>query len=126
MNAYLPRDMAVFWLVVGMLAGTLAAGLVITRLHRVRVARILAWALVVSATAGVERLCADEPAGFQERRNVRERTGHFLLNRFPVQDRLIPAGRGRIQTRSRCSLFAFGPIRRLERQGPRLVAHALG
>jgi alginate O-acetyltransferase complex protein AlgI len=48
-----------------MLAGTLAGGLVITRVPPRWPARLLAWLLTVSATLGVERLCRDEPAGLR-------------------------------------------------------------
>src|SRR5436190_15905590 len=38
-------------------------GFAITRMQSVRWARILAWILVALATAGMERLSAEEPAG---------------------------------------------------------------
>lgn len=65
MNAYFPHDGSTAWLTGLILAGVLALSFLITRVRGVRLARTLAWALVVSATAGVERLCAAEPAGFR-------------------------------------------------------------
>ncbi len=65
MNAYLPHDAATVGLVVAAMAATLAAGLGISRLRSVRAGRAAAWLLVVLAVAGVERLCAAEPAGFR-------------------------------------------------------------
>jgi len=65
MSAYRPVDLAHLWLVGAVLAGTLLAGLAVTRLRAAAWARLAAWVLVVSAGAGVERLCAAEPAGFR-------------------------------------------------------------
>ena len=63
MNAYLPRDPVTIALVGAVLLADLLAGLGLTRLRPGRWPRLLAWLLVVSATVGVERLCAAEPAG---------------------------------------------------------------
>ncbi len=65
MTGYAPHDPLTLALVAGVLAGTLLLGLAITRLPPRWPARLLAWLLVVSATAGVERLCRDEPAGLR-------------------------------------------------------------
>jgi alginate O-acetyltransferase complex protein AlgI len=60
---YVPND----WLTIAwagaLLAGVLLAGLLVTRLPPRWYARALAWVLTVGGTAGVERLCAGEPAG---------------------------------------------------------------
>ncbi|MBY0528137.1 MAG: membrane bound O-acyl transferase family-domain-containing protein [Gemmataceae bacterium] len=65
MSAYWPDNVELLWLVAAMIAGTLAAGLGISRLHSVTLGRLLAWALAIGATLGVERLSADAPAGFR-------------------------------------------------------------
>jgi alginate O-acetyltransferase complex protein AlgI len=64
-NAYLPHDTLTLWLIAAILSATLAAGFGITRFASVGWSRAAAWLLVVAATAGVERLCAGQPAGFR-------------------------------------------------------------
>jgi alginate O-acetyltransferase complex protein AlgI len=64
-NAYLPCDLEVLPFLGVALAGTLLLGLAISRLGPAALARPLAWFLVITATAGVERLCAEEPPGFR-------------------------------------------------------------
>lgn len=65
MNGYTPCDTAVVALVALLLAATLLAGLVISRLPPRRSARLLAWLLVGGTTGVVERLTAGEPAGLR-------------------------------------------------------------
>jgi alginate O-acetyltransferase complex protein AlgI len=65
MNAYLPHDPAVVWLVGALLVGTLGVGFGLTRLHSASLARGTAWVLVVLAVGGMERLCRAEPPGFR-------------------------------------------------------------
>lgn len=65
MNAYLPHDLVVVVLAHAVLAATLVLGFAVTRIRRPAVARSCAWALVVAATATVERLCAGEPPGLR-------------------------------------------------------------
>jgi alginate O-acetyltransferase complex protein AlgI len=64
MNAYLP-DIATFAQVAGALVVTLLTGLALARWDRVRRARAAAWGLLVLATVGTERLCAQAPPGFR-------------------------------------------------------------
>jgi alginate O-acetyltransferase complex protein AlgI len=63
MSAYLPHDPRLVALALALLAAELLCGFAVTRLGDVRAARAAAWALTVLATAGVERLCAEEPPG---------------------------------------------------------------
>jgi len=65
MNGYMPRDPLTLAVVGVLLILTLLAGLGISRLPARWYARALAWLLTVSVTAGVERLCRDEPAGIR-------------------------------------------------------------
>ena len=65
MNAYPPSADARAWQVVACLLATLLVGYAVTRLHSVVLARSAAWSLVIAATLGIERLCADDPAGFR-------------------------------------------------------------
>jgi alginate O-acetyltransferase complex protein AlgI len=65
MDAYLPRGPAVAAAVAAVLAGILLLGFTVIRIRSVRLARLAAWVLVVGGTAGVERLCFGEPAGFR-------------------------------------------------------------
>jgi alginate O-acetyltransferase complex protein AlgI len=64
-NGYQPHDLGTLGLVGGVLALTLLAGLVLSRLPPHWYARCLAWLLTIGATVGVERLCCDEPAGIR-------------------------------------------------------------
>jgi len=64
-SAYLPASAQVIWAMAAVLAGTLLAGLRISRMARRAPARAAAWALVVASVALAERLCAHEPAGFR-------------------------------------------------------------
>jgi alginate O-acetyltransferase complex protein AlgI len=64
-NGYLPRDPLTLVLVGVVLVMTLLAGLVLGRLPPRWYGRLLAWLVTVAATAGVERLCRDEPAGLR-------------------------------------------------------------
>jgi hypothetical protein len=61
-NGYVPEDLKLAW-AGGLLLAILLAGLILTRLPPRWPARTLAWLLTVGGTAGMERLCADEPAG---------------------------------------------------------------
>ena len=63
MNGYSPNDPATLGVVGIVLVATLAGGLILGRLPPRWYARLLAWMLTIGATAGVERLCRDEPAG---------------------------------------------------------------
>ena len=63
MNGYMPNDPATLGAVDVLLATTLLVGLVFGRLPPRWYARLSAWLLTVGVTAGVERLCRDEPAG---------------------------------------------------------------
>ena len=65
MRAYLPASAQVVWAMAAVLAGTLLAGLGISRMARGAPARAAAWALVVVSVVLVQRLCADEPASFR-------------------------------------------------------------
>lgn len=65
MNAYLPHDLFSLALVGAVLAATLLIGLILSRLAPRWYARLLAWVTTIGATAGVERLCRDEPAGLR-------------------------------------------------------------
>lgn len=65
MNAYWPRDPGILAIVATILAATLLAGLGIGRLAPGRIARTAAWLVTIGATAGVERLCRDEPPGLR-------------------------------------------------------------
>jgi alginate O-acetyltransferase complex protein AlgI len=62
-NAYTPRDPATIGLVGMILVATLVIGLAFGRLPPRWYTRLLAWLMMVGVTAGVERLCRDEPAG---------------------------------------------------------------
>ena len=64
-NGYAPHDTDTLILVGIVLVATLLAGLGIGRLPPTRYARFLAWLVTLAATAGVERLCRDEPAGIR-------------------------------------------------------------
>lgn len=64
-DAYLPSAPAVAGLVALLLGGVVLGVLAIGRLRSCRLARLLAWALVVAAVAGAERLCASQPPGFR-------------------------------------------------------------
>jgi alginate O-acetyltransferase complex protein AlgI len=63
-SAYLP-DLTTFWLTAAVLGATLLVGFGISRLPAGRWARLAAWTLLIAATAGIERLCDHEPAGFR-------------------------------------------------------------
>jgi hypothetical protein len=63
MNAYTPHDPAVISGTVTLLVTVLLLGQAIARFGVTRAARPAAWALVVAAVAGAERLDAREPAG---------------------------------------------------------------
>lgn len=65
MSAFEPRDLATLGWALALLAGTLLAGFGITCLASPRQGRFLAWSVVIAATAVMERLCADQPAGFR-------------------------------------------------------------
>lgn len=65
MNGYTPRDPVTLAVVGIVLVATLLAGLALSRLPPRWYARLLAWMLTVGVTAGVERLCQDEPAGMR-------------------------------------------------------------
>jgi hypothetical protein len=65
MNAYWPAEATTPSLVLALLGSTLAAGLALTRPPPTGWTRAAAWALVVGATAGSERLCAAAPDGFR-------------------------------------------------------------
>jgi alginate O-acetyltransferase complex protein AlgI len=65
MSAYAPHDPLTLALVGAILAATLLAGLGLGRARPGAWARLGAWAVVLSATAGVERLCAAEPPGLR-------------------------------------------------------------
>jgi Membrane bound O-acyl transferase family len=62
-NGYAPNDPATLGVVGLFLVGTLMVGLGIGRLPPRWLARLLAWLVTIGVTAGVERLCRDEPAG---------------------------------------------------------------
>jgi alginate O-acetyltransferase complex protein AlgI len=62
-NGYTPNDPGTLVIVVAVLILTLLTGLPLGQLPPRRYSRLLAWLLTIGATAGVERLCADEPAG---------------------------------------------------------------
>jgi hypothetical protein len=64
-NAYLPHDENTVGLLGLILFGMLPVGFLITRLHSLRTARFLAWALVIAGTAAVERISDREPAGLR-------------------------------------------------------------
>jgi hypothetical protein len=59
----MPRDAVTLAVVGAILVATLLAGLALSRLPPRWYTRLLAWLVTVGATAGVERLCRDEPAG---------------------------------------------------------------
>jgi alginate O-acetyltransferase complex protein AlgI len=63
MNAYLPCDETVAWLIVAVWGLIVLAGLLITRLQPGVVARCSAWALAILSVVGLDRMCAAEPAG---------------------------------------------------------------
>ncbi|CAN5819700.1 hypothetical protein BH23PLA1_BH23PLA1_37840 [soil metagenome] len=63
MNAYMPQTAVAVWGSGATLAVVLTLGYLITRVRPAGAARLAAWALVVAAVAGVERLAAREPAG---------------------------------------------------------------
>ncbi len=63
MNGYTPRDPVTLAVVGCVLVAVLLVGLVLSRLPPRCYARLLAWLVTLGATAGVERLCGDEPAG---------------------------------------------------------------
>jgi alginate O-acetyltransferase complex protein AlgI len=62
-NAYWPHDPVVIGWVGVILTAELILGCLIGRCRAGRWTRLAAWVLVVAGTAGVERLCAGEPAG---------------------------------------------------------------
>jgi alginate O-acetyltransferase complex protein AlgI len=64
-NGYLPRDPVTLAVVGIVLVATLLAGLLLSRLPPRWYTRLLAWVVTVGVTAGVERLCRDEPAGIR-------------------------------------------------------------
>jgi alginate O-acetyltransferase complex protein AlgI len=64
-NGYTPRDPVTLALVGCLLVATLLVGLALNWLPPRRYARWLAWLVTVGMTAGVERLCRDEPAGLR-------------------------------------------------------------
>lgn len=64
-DAYLPDGPLVAGLAALILLGTVLGNTLIGRLRPGGAARAAAWALVIGATAGVERLCADQPPGFR-------------------------------------------------------------
>ncbi len=63
MSAYWPHHAGSVWGTVALLAATLLEGYAVSRIRRVRVARLIAWTAVVAVVAGVERLNAREPPG---------------------------------------------------------------
>lgn len=63
MNGYLPHDLFALADVVGFCVVVLVAGLGITWVPSLFLARLAAWLLVVSAVIGAERLSASEPSG---------------------------------------------------------------
>ena len=65
MHAYTPGQFAVLLPRVAIAAGVVVLGFALTRLRSVRLARSLAWLLVLGSTIGVERLVAHDPAGFR-------------------------------------------------------------
>ena len=65
MSSYTPRDPGILAIVAAILAATLIDGLAIGRLPPGRIARASAWLVTIGATAGVERLCRDEPPGLR-------------------------------------------------------------
>src|SRR5260370_815951 len=62
-NGYAPHNPVTLGVVGIVLVATLLAGLAINRLPPRWPARLLAWLVTLGMTAGVERLCRDEPAG---------------------------------------------------------------
>jgi alginate O-acetyltransferase complex protein AlgI len=62
-NGYTPRDPVTLAVVGIVLVVTLIAGLALSRLPPRWYIRLLAWLVTVGATAGVERLCRNEPSG---------------------------------------------------------------
>jgi hypothetical protein len=65
MSAYTPHDPLVIVVIAAIFAGELLFGFGITRLTSVRLARLLAWLVVLVGGLGVERLAAGEPAGIR-------------------------------------------------------------
>lgn len=65
MNAYLPSDVRALPAVGAVLAAVVAVGFVLNRGGGRRMQRLLAWLIVAGAAVSVERLSADEPAGFR-------------------------------------------------------------
>ena len=63
MIGYTPNDPATLGEVAILLVATLLVGLFLGRMPPRWYARLSAWLLTVGMTAGVERLCRDEPAG---------------------------------------------------------------
>jgi len=64
-DAYLPGNLQVAALAALLLLATAPAVIAIQRIRAIPVARVAAWALVITATLGMERLCAAQPAGFR-------------------------------------------------------------
>jgi alginate O-acetyltransferase complex protein AlgI len=64
-SAYSTHHEIALWGTAAILMLTLLIGYAVTRIRPVGIARTAAWALVVVAVAAVERLDADEPAGFR-------------------------------------------------------------
>lgn len=64
-GAYIPDDPRVAALAGLLLVAVVPAVAAIQRIRPAGRARLAAWALVVAATLGMERLCADQPPGFR-------------------------------------------------------------
>src|SRR5262249_22193030 len=64
-NAYLPHDSTVLAWVATALAGILLLGFGVSRMRSLSAAGCLAWLLVAASVFGVERVSAEEPAGFR-------------------------------------------------------------
>jgi len=62
-NGYIPRNPATLAVIGAVLVATLLSGLALSRLPLRWYSRLLAWMVTVGATAGVERLSRNEPAG---------------------------------------------------------------
>lgn len=65
MNPILPTELGMLLMIGSILLATVLAGFFIARMENIKVARAAGWVLAVTAVAGVERLCAYQPAGFR-------------------------------------------------------------
>jgi hypothetical protein len=64
-NAYLPHDGFAWWIALGAIATTLPTAFGITRLPNSRLARWLAWSLLIVAFVAIERSLDGQPPGFR-------------------------------------------------------------